>query len=102
MSKKNKDIYFTITGMNHYYGQNFLKKGMEVKLVKEPDNMFDTEAILVQLEGIGDIGHVANSPKTVCGDCYSAGRLYDKFGKKAVGKVKYVLDYGVVCVLKEK
>ena len=29
-----KDVYFTITGMNYYYGIDFLKKGMKVKLVK--------------------------------------------------------------------
>ena len=101
MAKKSKEIYFTITGMNYYYGQKFLKKGMEVKLVKEPDNMFDKEAILVKIEGLGVIGHVANSLKTVVGDSYSAGRLYDKFGKKTVGKVKYILDYGALCVLKQ-
>ncbi len=100
MSKKNNEIYFTITGMNYFHGQNFLKKGMEVKLVKEPDNKFDKEAILVRIDGLGDIGHVANSHKTVIGECYSAGRLYDKIGKKAVGKVKFIMDYGAICVLK--
>lgn len=34
MSKK----YFTIAGCNHYYGNEYMKKGMKVKLVKEPDN----------------------------------------------------------------
>lgn len=38
MSKK----YFTITGLNHYYGSDFLKRGMKVKLEKEPDNRFDS------------------------------------------------------------
>lgn len=46
------------------------------------------------------IAHVANSASTVRGDSYSAGRMYDLFGKKAKGKVKYVLDYGAICVLK--
>ena len=31
-------LFFTITGMNHYYGSEFLKPGMKVMLVKEPDN----------------------------------------------------------------
>ena len=101
MSKKKK-IYFTITGMNYFQGQNFLKEGMKVELVKEPGNPYDKEAILVSMPGIGNIGHVANSSRTVKGDSYSAGRLYDLFKKKAVGKVKYVLDYGAICVLKMK
>jgi len=99
--KKGEKIYFTITGMNYYQGQSFLEPGMKVKLKKEPDNKFDKEAILVSMEGVGPIGHVANSSNTVKGDSYSAGRMYDLFKKKAVGKVKYVLDYGAICVLKE-
>lgn len=46
-----KDIYFTITGCNHYFGQEFMKKGMKVTLVKEPDNKFDKEAIRVEMKG---------------------------------------------------
>lgn len=33
-----KEMYFTIAGCNHYYGSDFMEKGMKVKLVKEPDN----------------------------------------------------------------
>ena len=100
--KKDKKIYFTITGMNYFQGQSFLKPGMKVQIEKEPDNKFDKEAILVSMEGVGAIGYVANSAHTVKGDFYSAGRMYDLFKKKATGKVKYVLDYGAICVLKEK
>ena len=69
--------YFTITGTRYYYGKEFLKPGMTVQLVKEPDNKYDKEAIVVRLKGLGDIGHVANSTHTVIGDSMSAGRLYD-------------------------
>ncbi len=95
-----KDIYFTITGTNHYYGQDFFKKGMTVKLRKEPDNAYDAEAIRVEVKGLGKVGYVANSPNTVKGESISAGRLYEKIGKKAKGKVVMVLDYGVVCKVK--
>ncbi len=50
-----KNIYFTITGMNHYYGKDFLKPGMKVKLIKEPDNPYDKEAIRVEVKGLGKI-----------------------------------------------
>lgn len=40
-----KKMYFTLTGTNHYHGQEFLKKGMALQLVKEPDNAYDKEAI---------------------------------------------------------
>ena len=94
-----KEIYFTLTGTNHWYGQDFLKKGMKVKLEKEPDNKYDKEAIKVSLKGLGQIGYVANSHQTVASESYSAGRLYEKKKKKAKGEVVMKLDYGVLCKL---
>ena len=73
--------YITLTGTQYYHGKDFLKPGMRVQLVKEPDNKYDKEAIVVRLEGLGDIGHVANSVHTVVGESISAGRLYDRIGK---------------------
>lgn len=76
-------IYFTIAGTNHHHGQDFLEPKMKVKLVKEPDNEYDKEAIKVEMPCIGHIGYVANSLYTVVGESYSAGRLYDKIGDTA-------------------
>ena len=39
--------------------------------MKEPDNEVDKEAIKVQLNGLGLIGYVANSPFTVMGESMS-------------------------------
>ena len=94
-----KNVYFTITGMNYYFGSEFLKPGMKVKLRKEPDNAYDKEAIRVELKGLGTIGHVANSTRTVLGESRSAGRIYDSFKKKAKGRVLYVTERGAVCEL---
>ncbi len=91
------EMYFTIAGCNHYFGTGFMKKGMKVKLIKEPDNEYDKEAIQVKIKGLGKVGYVANSPFTVKGESMSAGRLYDKLGDKAKGKVVFVVDGGVVC-----
>ena len=96
-----KKEYFTITGMNHYYGSDFMKKGMTVKLIKEPDNEYDKEAIRVEMKGLGKIGYVANSTGTVLGESVSAGRIYDRIGKKEKGKVCLVLPRGVICELKK-
>jgi hypothetical protein len=93
-------LYFTITGMKYYFGNEFMESGMEVKLVKEADNDEDKEAIKVELEGLGLIGYVANSPHTVLGESMSAGRLYDKISEEAVGIVKYKLPGGVLCEIK--
>lgn len=95
-------IYFTLTGTHYYYGKDFLEKDMTVYLEKEPDNEYDKEAILVKIPGLGDIGHVANSPYTVKGESMSAGRLYDKIGDTAEGKVRFILDHGVICELTKK
>lgn len=41
--------------------------------------------------------YVTDSPFTVMGESMSAGRLYDKIGDKAKGKVVFAADGGVVC-----
>jgi len=94
-----KDIYFTITGTNYRYGMEFMEPGMKVRLKKEPDNAYDKEAIMVTMKGIGQVGYVANSTRTVLGECMSAGRIYDRIGKKATGRIVHKLPQGVICRL---
>lgn len=93
------DVYFTITGTQYRYGSEFFQPHMTVRLVKEPDNEYDREAIRVELPGLGQVGYVANSPRTVLGESMSAGRLYDRMGDEAEGTVLYVLPGGVLCRL---
>ena len=95
-------IFITLTGTKHYFGNDFLEKGMKIRLEKEPDNEYDKEAIKVTYEGLGKIGYVANSSYTVIGDSMSAGRLYDKIGKKAKAKVVLVTDHGTICSISKK
>lgn len=95
-----KEIYFTITGCNHYLGFGVFKRHMMVYLKKDKDNEYDKEAIEVDVPGLGKVGYVANSTYTVLGDSMSAGRIYDKIGKKAKGKVRYITEKGIVCGLK--
>ena len=90
----------TITGTCHYYGQEFIKPGMKIQLIKDPENKYDREAIRAEVKGVGKIGYVANSPQTVLGESMSAGRLYDKIGDKAKATVLYVLPCGVLCRVK--
>ena len=95
-----KSAYITVTGTNHYYGLEFIKPKMSLKLIKEPDNEYDSEAIRVELIGLSKIGYVANSPYTVQGESISAGRLYDKIGDTAIATVKFVLPKGILCKVK--
>ena len=92
-----EEMYFTIAGCSHYYGTQFMEKGMKVKLEKEPDNSYDKEAIMVKIKGLGKCGYVANSPYTVQGESMSAGRLYDKIGDKAKGRIVFVVGGTAVC-----
>jgi len=91
--------YFTITGLDYRYGSEFLENGMTVNLVKEPDNEYDKEAIKVVLPGLGTIGYVANSTRTVLGDSHSAGYLYHMIDEGVTGTVLYKLPGGVICSL---
>ena len=50
----------------------------------------------------GYMGYVANSSYTVIGDSMSAGRIYDKIGKKAKAKVVLVTDPGIICNISKK
>ena len=97
MKEKDRKVYFTITGTCFYHGKDFFEKDMPVRLVKEPDNEYDKEAIKVEVDGLGIVGYVANSPHTVIGESCSAGRLYDKIGDTAEGTVLYNVDSGVLC-----
>ncbi len=94
-----KKVYITLTGTKYYHGNDFLKPGMKLKLVKEPENQYDKEAIRVELPGIGKLGYLANSVNTVLGESMSAGRVYDRIGKKAEAVVKIVTEHGVLCQL---
>ena len=97
-----KKIHITLTGTKYYHGKDFLKSGMKVRLIKEPENPYDREAIRVELEPLGTIGHVANSANTVIGESWSAGRLYDRIGKKADAEIKLVTEHGVLCRVSKK
>ena len=92
--------FITITGLKFHFGSKPFEVGQKEKLVKEPDNEYDSDAIKEELPGHGCAGYVANNSRTALGDCISAGRLYDKIGDSATAKVVYVLDNAVVCKVK--
>lgn len=94
-------VYFTITGMNHYQGSDFLKRGMEVELIKEPGNNYDMFAIRVEVYGRGKIGYVANNQNTVLEDTMEAGEIYNMMRSSAKAKVRRIDGKGVICELSE-
>ena len=50
-----KKVFITLTGTKYYFGDDFLEKGMKIRLEKEPDNVYDKEAIQVKVKGMGKI-----------------------------------------------
>lgn len=93
---KDKSLYFTVNAVNMFNGIKPFKIGSIIKLVKEPENNYDSEAIRVELRYAGPSGYVANSVKTVAKGTYSGGRLYDKILDVDYGQVQFILDDTVI------
>ena len=85
-------MYITITAFQKLHGSKPLKLNGIVKLVKEPDNKYDTEAIACEMRYFGKIGYVANSTNTVVKGCMSAGRVYDKINDEYFARIKFITN----------
>ena len=85
-------MYITITAFNKFHGSKPLVLERLVKLVKEPDNKYDTEAIACEMRYFGKIGYLANSTQTVIKGCMSAGRVLDKIDDEYFAKIKFITN----------
>lgn len=98
-----KERYITITGMGHYYGIQPFSIGKKIKCVKDFDNPYDSEAVKVTMKEIGTVGYVANTPYTKATGTMSAGRIYEKVGKKFWVEVMFITSSKIICrVLEDK
>ena len=84
-------MYITVTTFNKYHGSKPLVLNGIVKLVKDPKNSYDAEAIICEMRYFGKIGYVANSTNTVVTGTMSGGRLYDKISDEYFAKIKFVI-----------
>lgn len=91
--------YVAVVGCRNYFEPKLLKPGLVLKLVKEPENLYDEEAIRAELEPIGKVGYVANSIYTVPRGCASAGRIYDTFKDSCYGIIRFVVGDTVILEL---
>lgn len=96
MEKEKLDLYVTIIGLNNYRGNKVFKIGSIVKLIKEPENYYDTEAIACEMKYIGKVGYIANSITTVIKGTMSAGRVYDKITDPTFAEVKFIDSSSVI------
>lgn len=93
-----QEIYFTLVGMDHFYGLSPLRINNYVQCVKEPDNVIDSEAIKVVAPYIGTVGYVANSTHTTAGGCYSAEQLGELITKKNFyAKICFIAHKQIIC-----
>ena len=53
--------YVSIVGFKNYFDKRPFAIGTKLLCVKEPDNVFDSEAIKVTFPVLGTVGYIANS-----------------------------------------
>lgn len=92
-----ESIYITINHLDDFMPVMNLKAGDILTLKKEPDNIYDDEAIAVYTHDDFKCGYVANSVNSVARGSVSAGRLYDKMRDDAKSIAKFIfVEYGIV------
>ena len=90
LNTRGEKMFITIMTFKNLYDGKPLKLNAIVKLVKEPDNKYDTEAISCEMRYFGKIGYVANSTNTVIKGCMSSGRVFDKIEDEYFAKIKFI------------
>lgn len=95
-NETNQELYATVVGLKNYKGNHVFKLNSKIKLIKEPENDYDTEAIVCELKYIGKTGYIANSTKTVIKGTMSAGRIYDKINDISYAEVKFIANDSVI------
>ena len=91
LKQYDKSELFTITGRKFYRNNVDLTFGLPLKLVKEPDNEFDKDAIAVYAQD-EKIGYVANNDYTKYELTSSASELQNKIEDTAQGSYLFYLD----------
>ncbi|MBP7401263.1 MAG: DNA-binding protein [Clostridia bacterium] len=94
-----KAFFITLTGFKHCYDRKPFEPGAIVRLVKEPENPYDAEAISAEMPYIGRVAYVANSPDTVARGTSSAGRIHGTFHREAFAQVLFTTHASVICML---
>ncbi len=83
-------LFITLTHLNDFMGLEYFRPGMEVFLRKDPENLYDDEAVIVYGKEGRKYGYVANSVGTVARGTHSAGYVYEKIKDNAKCIVRFV------------
>lgn len=92
-----RGIFVTITGFAHYRDRSPFPIGCRLLCKKEPENVFDSEAICVMARGGFRVGYVANSVNTRANGTSSAGRIYDRVGDCFLVEVCFSTQTKIIC-----
>lgn len=92
-----EEMYVTVTGFSNYYRKKPFAIGNVLICEKEPSNKYDSEAIIVKLPIIGQVGYVANAAYTMAGGTTSAGRIYDKVEDIFYIRVLFTTQSKIIC-----
>ena len=65
----NTPRFIAVVGCQYYFGYMIFKPGQRVKLIKDPENVHDSDAVTVDLDPGGKVSCVANSVYTVPRGC---------------------------------
>lgn len=96
-----QEKFVTITGFKNYFDSKPFRIGALVRCEKQPDNPYDSEAIRCTMPGLGTVGYIANSARTVAGGTMSAGRVYDKVPTKFYVRVMFKTCTKIICLVDE-
>ncbi|SHH04427.1 hypothetical protein SAMN02745245_00441 [Anaerosphaera aminiphila DSM 21120] len=92
-----ENLFITVTGLKHYKASELLEVGMKLICIKDYDNKYDQDAMVVVTEDMYIVGYVANSPHTVIKGTKSAGRVYDYFNLGAYLEVMFITKDASIC-----
>lgn len=86
------DTYITVIEEDIYYNLDDLKIGEKLRLVKEPNNKFDSETIKVVGFNDFEYGTVANSVESVARGTHSAGYIYNSLTEEPTCEICFIID----------
>lgn len=98
---ENSETRFTIVGIHAYGNRRFLQNGTAIKIYKEPENEYDPYAVRVEIDGVGCIGHIANSARTIRLGCTSSKEICDMIGTCASAIIVEAYPQYAIAVLNE-
>lgn len=91
------NIFITVVGMKNYEKSYDLEVGKIVYLVKEPENTYDNEALVVLNDSMEKLGYAANSVGTVAKGTMSGGKAGVFLKKISRARVLF-MTYGQVII----